>query len=680
MIFLLCNAIRFKTLVFLPNFEYKTEKRLTSLNITEEDILDIILTLNVNKSNGWDNISVKMVKICGDSIVYPLLMIFKDCLNQGVYPSFWKKSNICPIHKKESKNLIKNYRPISLLPVFDKIFEKIIHDAMYNYFTSNDFFTKFQSGFKKGDSCVLQLLAIVHNIYKNLDNTPSTDTCGFFLDMSKAFDKVWHDGLIFKLKMYGIEGNLLSLIKDYLSMRQQRVTINGKSSSWKSVLSGVPQGSVLGPLLFLIYINDLPDHIKSTPYLFADDVSLFTEVKDCTEATDILNNDLLEITKWSFQWKMQFNPDINKQATEVCFSNKRVSNALALQFNDNVVNSVVYHKHLGLILDDKLSFEYHVNEKITKANHGIAIIKSLFMHVPRKSLINIYKSFVRPHLDYCDVIYHKPTDNYSRYVDNISISNMHFVSKIESVQYNAALAISGCIRGTSREKIYNELGLMSLHDRRTFHRLTLFYKIRHKLVPSYLNDLMPETRPSNYNFRSHQAEIYPTRTNKFRYSFFPHCVRMWNNLSKSITLSPSLEIFKNRYLIFFEHKPSNVYFVHNPLGLKLLTRLRVGLSHLRSHKYNHGFLDTPNPLCLCNKSSIETTEHYLLICPIFSQSRKQLFIDLSSKISIFPLSPSHLTSLLLYGHESHESSINKFIIETVLIYLLHSKRFEGPLF
>ena len=155
---------------------------------------------------------------------------------------------------------------------------------------------------------------------------------------------------------------------------------------------------------------------------------------------------------------------------------------------------------------------------------------------------------------------------------------------------------------------------------------------------------------------------------------------MWNNLSELITLAPSFEIFKKRYLKFFENKPSYIYFVHNPLGLKLLTRLRVGLSHLRSHKYNHGFLDTPNPLCLCNKLSIETTEHYLLICPIFSQSRKQLFTDLSSKISIFPLSPSHLVSLLLYGHESYESAINKFIIEKVLIYLLHSKRFEGPLF
>ena len=208
----------------------------------------------------------------------------------------WKKSNVCPLHKKESKNLVKKYRPISLSPVFDKIFEKIIHDSIYSYLTSNHLLNKYQSGFRKSDSCVAQLLSIVHNIQTNLDNTPSTDTRGIFLDMYKAFDNVWHEGLIFKLQMYRVEGNILSLLCDFLSERHQRVLINGKSSTWENVLAGVPQGSVLGPLLFLIYVNDLPDCIKSTPYLFADDVSLFNTVNNQLETSELLNNDLIAIS------------------------------------------------------------------------------------------------------------------------------------------------------------------------------------------------------------------------------------------------------------------------------------------------------------------------------------------------------------------------------------------------
>ena len=195
--------------------------------------------------------------------------------------------------------------------MFDKIFEKVIHDSLYYYFTANQIITSVPSGFRKGDSCVSQLLAILHNIHKNLDNMPSHDTRGIFLDMAKAFDKVWRKGLIFKHKTYGIDGKLLSLLDDYLSMRQQRVLINWKSSKWSSISAGVPQGSVLGPLSFLIYINDLPEGIKSSPYLFAGDVSLICEVADPIESTKILNEDLLLIEKWSFQWKMQFNPDIN---------------------------------------------------------------------------------------------------------------------------------------------------------------------------------------------------------------------------------------------------------------------------------------------------------------------------------------------------------------------------------
>ena len=195
---------------------------------------------------------------------------------------------------------MENYRPISLLPIFGKIFEKIIFDRLCNFLLQEELLNPNQSGFHPSDSCVNQLIAITHEIFKAFDCNSSLEVRSVFLDISKAFDKVWHEGLLYKLKSLGISGELYNLLENYLSDRFQRVLLNGQASSWRPVLAGVPQGSTLGPLLFLIYINDLPNELKSSAKLFADYASLFTIVKDKTESANILSNDLSEISKWAY--------------------------------------------------------------------------------------------------------------------------------------------------------------------------------------------------------------------------------------------------------------------------------------------------------------------------------------------------------------------------------------------
>ena len=310
----------------------------------------------------------------------------------------------------------------------------------------------------------------------------------------------------------GISGELIKLLENYLSNRLQRVVLNGQTSPWRPVLAGVPQGSILGPLLFLIYINDLPNRLKSNAKLFADDTSLFTIVKDKNESANILNNDLSLISRWAYDWKMLFNPDPKKPTHEVIFSRKKQSQSHpTISLNNIPVERASYQKHLGIILDEKLNFKQHVDNAILKINKGISVIKKLRYSLPRKSLVTIYKAFLRPLIDYGDIIYDQP-------------QNESFCEKLESVQYKAALAITVAIQGTSREKIYQEQGLESLKNRRWYKHLCCTFKIMNEEAPKYLTNMIPKGQQTIVTRNSNIPTFY-CRTDCFRYSFFPSTLK-----------------------------------------------------------------------------------------------------------------------------------------------------------
>ena len=254
-----------------------------------------------------------------------------------------------------------------------------------------------QSGFRPNDSFINQLISITHNIYRAFDANPSLEVRGVFLDLSKAFDKVWHEGLLYKLKSNGINGNVLQLIKSFLYNRCKRVVLNRHSSSWLSRGAGVPQGSVLGPLFFLMYINDLPEGLNSEVKLFADETSLFSVVNCVHTSVSTINSDLLKIQDWAYQWKISFNPDQTKQAQEIIFSRKKnATTHPPLFFHNSEIKFTSNQKHMGLNLDGKLSFNEHIIGKIHQANKGVCLLRKLQF---------LYKSFIRPLLDYADVIY-----------------------------------------------------------------------------------------------------------------------------------------------------------------------------------------------------------------------------------------------------------------------------------
>ena len=199
----------------------RTHNCLSTIFFTKEDIAIIIKNLDPNKAHGHDMISIVMLKTCGESILKPLELMFKSCIESGKFPIEWKKANVVPVHKKNNKQLKENYRSILLLPICGKILERPIYNKMLESFTDNELTSSNQPGFKPGDSCINQLLCIAQDIHQTYDN--GLETRAVFLDISKAFDKVWRKGLLYKLKQNGISGNLLNIIKDFLSLRKQRV-------------------------------------------------------------------------------------------------------------------------------------------------------------------------------------------------------------------------------------------------------------------------------------------------------------------------------------------------------------------------------------------------------------------------------------------------------------------------
>ena len=291
----------------LPYCSLKTNSTFTNINITKKEIEDIIDILNPNKSVGEDKISHKLLKLTKHSISKPLFLLFNKSIVECKFPDLWKHGLIMPLFKKGNNNISSNYRPIALLSCVGKLTERVVYKHMYNFFVANNLIYKLQSGFLKGHSTVHQLIDIYHQVCMGID--AGQLTCMVFCDVSKAFDRVWIKGLLFKLKQNGVNGNVLKWAESYLTGRQQQVFVGSSLSNCQVTSAGVPQGSVLGPLFFLVYINDIAEHLLSITRIFADDTSLAFTASNVTDIEGILNHDLCVISDWSNQWLVDFNPN-----------------------------------------------------------------------------------------------------------------------------------------------------------------------------------------------------------------------------------------------------------------------------------------------------------------------------------------------------------------------------------
>lgn len=474
-----------------------------------------------------------------------------------------------------------------------------------------------------------------------------------FCDISKAFDRVWHEGLLVKLKAYGIDKNVFLWIKSYLSKRRQRVFVKKSVSSELYINAGVPQGSVLGPLLFLIFINDISDDLDSFTRLFADDTSLGCSSKSQVAIQNTLNSDLEKLHRWSIDWMVNFNPNKTKA---IYFTNQTVAQEPIITFNNQQVELVDRHKHLGVILSSNCKWTAHVDSLCLNASRQLGVLRSLKFTLNRSNLSKIYHTYILPLLEYACELWDGCT--------------LECASKLDKIHHEAARIVTGLPRYARIESLYFETGWETLADRRRRRKLCLFHRIHNGRVPGYLSDcLTPIIGNTNrYNLRNQENYVHPqTRIETFSRSFIPSTTILWNSLDLRLRNIPTLDNFKR---VLKNQNPTiqpPSYYSYGNRKLNILhTRLRHMSSTLKADLFRVGIV--ADQRCSCGWP-VEDSIHFFLECPLYTVQRGQ-YID------ILPDTGEDKITLILFGSYVLDRNANVANFETIQQFIRHSGRFS----
>ena len=460
--------------------------------VTESKVQKILAGLHTGKSAGPDEISPIILAAASDILAAPVAHIFNMSLESSNVPEDWRQATVTPIYKKGSRAQPCNYRPVSLTCILCKCMEKIVREHMLDHLISCNLISKEQHGFVPGRSCTTQLLEVLDEWTQILDDGGSIDT--IYMDFQKAFDMVSHRRLLLKAEAHGIKGKALQWIKALLSNRRQRVIVNGATSTEAEVTSGIPQGSVLGPILFVIFINDLPHNIKSSVKMFADDTKVYTR-SDTEGATATLQEDLKKLQEWADRWLMKFHP----QKCKVMKLGYHKSEVAYYMYEMNEDGSCREHrldeteteKDLGVVIDEKLTFKNHVQQSATKANKIVGIIRRSFDHLTQRVLVQLYKGLVRPLLEYGHAVYQP--------------QHKTVCSDLEQVQRRATKLIAG-LRDLPYPERLRALKLPTLEHRRLRGDMIEVYKYTHGFYKVDKPRLDPANERSQ-NLRGHSLKL-----------------------------------------------------------------------------------------------------------------------------------------------------------------------------
>ena len=497
-------------------------------NITETEVTETILDLN-NSSPGYDEVPSIVLKQNIHMLIKPLTYLINSSINKGIFPNELKIAKVIPIFKSGDKTSIENYRPISVLSVFSKIFEKIMYNHLINFINKQDILYKYQFGFRKQHSTNHAIITLVDKISTALDR--GNVVIGCFLDLKKTFDTVNHTILISKLYKYGTRGNLLQWFKSYLENRKQFVQIHTSKSNTETVTCGVPQGSILGPLLFILYINDLSNVTDALfPILFADDTSVYIEAENESMVISILNEELNKINIWLKANKLTLNLD--KSHYMVFYRGKRKIDLDSPSLNHISLKKVKFTKFLGVIIDDQLKWTNHILYIQNKIAKGFGIILRGRKFFNRKTLHNLYHSFIFPYLIYCVEIWG-------------SASDAHLLPLI-LLQKKIVRVINFSPYLAHTKDIYLKLNILPFKDL-VVHRIGMqMFKNNLGFLPNAVGNLFTANATiHSYNTRNKHKLRAACGMHQYVYSTFRFVgIKVWNYITDHINTQVSLPKFK----------------------------------------------------------------------------------------------------------------------------------------
>ena len=413
----------------------------------------------------------------------------------------------------------------------------MIRDDIIAHLTENGLISNKQFGFMAGRSTILQLLHCMEDWTNIIDSGGSVDVC--YMDFLKAFDKVPHRRLIEKTKSYGMYGNILRWVQSFLENRQQRVVINGSYSSWRPVTSGIPQGSVLGPLLFVLYINDLPDSVLSKIFLFADDTKIYRHIQT-TQDQDIFQKDIGSLQAWADKWLLKFHPN---KCKIMSFGKKHPCYEYTMYTEDRSVvplSRVQDEKDVGVTFEEDMTFRKDITSRVVKANTIMGIIRRTYTHLDLDSFKLLFKALVRPHLEYGAPIWYPHLK--------------YLITEVEKVQRRATKHVPA-LRNLTYENRLKKLSLPTLRFRRLRGDMIEVYKLLHGIYDSTLPKLLEPVKDKTT--RGHSLKLPKDRAyTSTKINFFTHrIVNNWNNLPENVVSAPSINSFKNRLDIFWKTHP-----------------------------------------------------------------------------------------------------------------------------